>query len=614
MRLTYLIPLLALLGASPALGATNTTGFYNPNLNSNANTNEDKYDFAFPSARGFGRYAKTADADQVVYRINSLLDTVDPNDGLITLRECVEADQIILPYAIPANRPRYCLFDVSGDIQINSPLISRVAKLYIAGQSSLSGIQLSLGPNYGTGTPATGSYGQANDQVNALLQIESDDTIVRHLRFRYKDHLNRPGNNGTPLRTYKFPQRVVIDHVSASNGTDGVVDLFGCKFCTVQYSFIGPNLAFAGHIAGGGQSEEHMKTMLIKGAKGVTVVNNVIAYGNQRGINFTGGERNPTTGAAIPGTWGQGDYVNNVIYFYRLESGLVGNQTGSSFLNIVANRIWAGPRTITTGQGTNNYPLSIYNEEGLQANGFQIYIGASYVSGKANSTFRNTLVSLNTNNVGTVCGLTVSGTSVTPDCTTNTGLGVVLPDHCCLGGAGPIQYAADPTGVYNTYPGGLSISDNAGILANHVAARLNMKYGGAIYCRRSACRDAVDVAFIDDIRTCDANPKKFATAWPTTPATAFGTWTVANATNAVVDTDHDGMPDSWENTYGLNPLSAIDGPQDPDNDHMTNLDEYLNYLAFDDVIWDFAENGPNMGGGSTTDPLPAFNCGYAVAP
>lgn len=40
------------------------------------------------------------------------------------------------------------------------------------------------------------------------------------------------------------------------------------------------------------------------------------------------------------------------------------------------------------------------------------------------------------------------------------------------------------------------------------------------------------------------------------------------------DTDGDGMPDGWEVYYALNPLDAADGSLDPDNDGLTNAQEY----------------------------------------
>ncbi len=42
------------------------------------------------------------------------------------------------------------------------------------------------------------------------------------------------------------------------------------------------------------------------------------------------------------------------------------------------------------------------------------------------------------------------------------------------------------------------------------------------------------------------------------------------------DDDNDGMPDWWEEKYGLNPDYAGDRNQDPDGDGLTNYQEYLN--------------------------------------
>jgi len=45
------------------------------------------------------------------------------------------------------------------------------------------------------------------------------------------------------------------------------------------------------------------------------------------------------------------------------------------------------------------------------------------------------------------------------------------------------------------------------------------------------------------------------------------------------DTDHDGMPDSWEKRAGLNPNDPHDGSADRDGDGYTNLEEYLGWLV-----------------------------------
>ena len=42
------------------------------------------------------------------------------------------------------------------------------------------------------------------------------------------------------------------------------------------------------------------------------------------------------------------------------------------------------------------------------------------------------------------------------------------------------------------------------------------------------------------------------------------------------DSDHDGMADSWENMYCLDPSNPLDGPADEDKDDYSNVEEFLN--------------------------------------
>ena len=44
----------------------------------------------------------------------------------------------------------------------------------------------------------------------------------------------------------------------------------------------------------------------------------------------------------------------------------------------------------------------------------------------------------------------------------------------------------------------------------------------------------------------------------------------------ILDSDQDGMPDNWENKYNLDPNDPKDSTLDPDNDGLTNLEEYKN--------------------------------------
>ena len=90
-------------------------------------------------------------------------------------------------------------------------------------------------------------------------------------------------------------------------------------------------------------------------------------------------------------------------------------------------------------------------------------------------------------------------------------------------------------------------------------------------CRPS--RDAVDERIVQSVRdrgaTYNANLRD---QWPDL---------AAGAPAPPPDSDHDGMPDTWEREHGLNPASADDGPADRDGDGYTNVEEYLNELAGD---------------------------------
>ena len=57
-------------------------------------------------------------------------------------------------------------------------------------------------------------------------------------------------------------------------------------------------------------------------------------------------------------------------------------------------------------------------------------------------------------------------------------------------------------------------------------------------------------------------------------------WPVLAAGTPPQDSDHDGMPDSWEAAHGLNPNNN-DSAQDRNGDGYTNIEEYLNDLVLD---------------------------------
>lgn len=61
------------------------------------------------------------------------------------------------------------------------------------------------------------------------------------------------------------------------------------------------------------------------------------------------------------------------------------------------------------------------------------------------------------------------------------------------------------------------------------------------------------------------------------PATLGGFGTIQGG-QAPVDTDSDGIPDTWETAHGLNPKDPSDGAKEAGNG-WTNIEVYLNSLV-----------------------------------
>ena len=122
------------------------------------------------------------------------------------------------------------------------------------------------------------------------------------------------------------------------------------------------------------------------------------------------------------------------------------------------------------------------------------------------------------------------------------------------------------------------------------AAKDTLAFAGA----NLPMRDAVDIRIINEVRTCKGkiidSPSE------------VGGWPTLAAGTAPTDSDKDGMPDSWETANGLNAKSNLDGPLDKDGDGYTNLEEYLNELAGDNVS--------KIGTG--TGVVPAADCGFTI--
>jgi hypothetical protein len=84
-------------------------------------------------------------------------------------------------------------------------------------------------------------------------------------------------------------------------------------------------------------------------------------------------------------------------------------------------------------------------------------------------------------------------------------------------------------------------------------------------------RDAVDIRIVNDVKN--------GTGKIIDDEEQVGGWPPLKWATAPADSDHDGIPDEWEQAKGLNQNDPADGRADPDGDGYTNVEEYLNGLC-----------------------------------
>lgn len=170
---------------------------------------------AFPGAEGFGAYSFGGRGGQLI-RVTNLNDS-----GPGSLREAAEADG-----------PRIIIFDVSGTIQLASPVIVNNPYVTFAGQTAP-----------GDGITVAGQ----------LFFISTYDVILRHMRFRHgadRQQERNPQNvNEWTLRA-GGGNHVILDHVTVSWGMDGNLGVTRMDNVTVQNSILAKPLWDSVHFKG----------------------------------------------------------------------------------------------------------------------------------------------------------------------------------------------------------------------------------------------------------------------------------------------------------------------------------------------------------------------------
>ena len=86
-------------------------------------------------------------------------------------------------------------------------------------------------------------------------------------------------------------------------------------------------------------------------------------------------------------------------------------------------------------------------------------------------------------------------------------------------------------------------------------------------------RDAIDTRIVNEVRN--------GTGKLINTQTEVGGWPELQSTNNTLDSDDDGIPDEWENTFGLNPVDPLDAKAITLVTGFTNIEVYMRHLVRD---------------------------------
>lgn len=277
---------------------------------------------AFPTAEGFGAAAKGGRGGAVIYVVN----TEDSGSG--SLRACINAAG-----------PRNCVFRTGGTITLKSPLIVRSPFITIAGETA---------PGGGI------AIRNSDTQLDPSLKILTNDVIIRHIRVRPGPHMVSSCCSGALGLYTPAARNIMLDHISASWGSDETIDSEYANDFTWQWGLVGEPL-----LRGGPGKKDRARNMLFTRSGNVTVHHTLFT---------TGKFRNPQI--ELMATGAVADVVNNVMYSPEWEYIVsFGDRRTHIKANVVGNYKIQGRNSI------NDHLVHLFEEGGL---GFSIFLSDNY--------------------------------------------------------------------------------------------------------------------------------------------------------------------------------------------------------------------------------------------
>ena len=347
------------------------------------------------------------------------------------------------------------------------------------------------------------------------LVINADNVIVRFIRVRLGDE----SKTESDAVSVNNSTGVVLDHLSCSWSVDECVSCYGNTNFTMQYCIVSESLKNSVHGKGshgyGG----------IWGGTNASFHHNLLAHHDSRNPRFDHSYVNNTCFGPI-------DYVNNVVYNWN------GNSTygGEGYdqvrkINMVNNYYKYGPAT-SSNKKTRLLDPTVscsYCSDGHTLIPGKFFLSGNFMYGSTDVTGDNWK------------GATVNTAAVKATTRWTDGLTTLKNEQTAVA-------------AYET------------VLA---------KAGCSLH------RDAVDTRVVNEVREGKYTYKgsNGSTNGLIDTQSDVGGWPELQSDTKPQDSDYDGIPDSWETQFGLNPEDPIDAKKITLVTGFTNLEVYMRHLV-----------------------------------
>lgn len=351
------------------------------------------------------------------------------------------------------------------------------------------------------------------------IVIEADHVIIRYLRVRLGDE---SGGDYDAVSS-RYVKHLILDHISSSWSIDECMSIYHCDSITVQWCIISESLSNSNHV---------------KGAHGFGGIwgSNYGTYHHNLFIHHT--SRNPRMASGSGNT----DYRNNVVYnwgyqsLYGGEKQQKGNeQFNFSNFNIVANYYKPGP---ATKPGEVSYRIANPSFRNESDDFGKWYIADNLVEGNINISEDNWNGGVQTE---------VSFEKIRLD---KPWLSMPINQQTAVEA---FKVVLDSAGAI------LPKRDIIDVRLIQETAEGTATFEGSTYKRMFQVADSTKVCGIIDTQK------------------DVGGWPLLKGKLAPSDTDHDGMPDNWEDTNNLDKKNPDDRNK-ISAEGYTMLEIYLNSL------------------------------------